>query len=1415
MKKTLLLLAACWPVFLLSAQETFVKPDYSFLPFEYLPDPSPEMPEWANLLYAEELNLFELEAAVDAYLQAPGAQQAAHRPWMKYYQLLDRNAWPYLDGSGQIQRFNQQENLAQWSQQQMQARQPQAGNWNHVGPKLTYWRAEHRTNQVAPWQTNVYSFAIAASNPNVLYAGSETGGLFKTTDKGLNWTLIAQQFRFGSSIREVAVAPSNENVVILSSGNGLFLSEDGGLNWELKLSLSGLNCDHLSFHPTNPDIILAATGAGVYRTTNGGDNWSSALFGKRVYTVDFKTDDPTTIFALCRNSSNDEYEFHRSSNSGASYTQITNGWINGINEGSGARMCVTPANSNYIYVVALSTAGPRIVRSTDAGLSWSLVASGSTPQLGMDNGQGFYDLDIMASPNNANHIIVATTTAYKSTDGGVNYNIIGGYGGSFDIHPDMQRMRAFGNDAWIATDGGMNYSSDFFTNTSNFEARINGLIGTEFWGYHQGWNQDVMVGGRYHNGNTFFGEMFPPGQALRMGGAESATGWVMHHRPMHSAYSDLGDGIVLSSVFDQPAVGRFPFTVHPTEGSRGYNASVVLTDPRYFEHYYVGNGSFLYRSTDGGGAFSVLHDFGATVRKMAISWDDPGVLFVFTDGGFWTTDDGGGSWSSVSLPAGFSPGSRSALCLDPSDSERLWILNPTGSNLNKVYRSDNGGSSWVNITTSSLNNRNFINIAHGGNNDDDIYLSSWGGVGNYGPTKVFYRGNSDSDWTDYSDGLPDAFNPLKTIPFYRDGKLKIAGNRGVYETPLVDPSFSPIIRPTANRQLIRCSRDTVQFDDYSILNHANASWSWSFPGATYVSATNVRNPKVLYSADGTYTATLTVTQGSFTDSKTVEVTLESACEPEEIPDLAMDLAGSSTDYATIPATGETITELTVTAWIKPSGDQAAWAGIVFMRNPTWGLNFRNNNELGYHWDGAGSYSFGTGHFVSPDEWHHVALVVTPSSATLYLDGEPATRNASHSARTFTNSIRLGRDPNFGSRFFKGLMDEVTIWNRALSTDEIRLGRHLTKDPAADPSIIHYYQFNELDGEVLDRASIAHASLAGSAGRSTSTAPFGGGVAQLEAVNSGGIFDFINPELSLRFPETGPYPNGDLVVTRIRGTNPDQQPGDNQVQNLGYWIVNNYGSNSNFNGLENLRFSGLSGINTGDPTVFHLYKRPSNAYADSWGDVQDFADAATFNSLTFSTDNGVTAFSQFTIEQGAALPVELLSFRAMVATNGKDVDFRWSTAREINNAYFVLERSRDGQQFNDIGRVNTLNGNSNSIQQYTYRDVDPGRGQWYYRLRQVDVDESFAYSSIEQVSLRLLAEDITVFPNLLSANETLQLRTDLSNSYRFLIYDGRGRRVFDQQLSGDQSLSLDFLQAGAYIYQLRYGNQLRNGSLIIQ
>jgi hypothetical protein len=142
--------------------------------------------------------------------------------------------------------------------------------------------------------------------------------------------------------------------------------------------------------------------------------------------------------------------------------------------------------------------------------------------------------------------------------------------------------------------------------------------------------------------------------------------------------------------------------------------------------------------------------------------------------------------------------------------------------------------------------------------------------------------------------------------------------------------------------------------------------------------------------------------------------------------------------------------VTITAWIKRDGVQAqTYTGIVFSRDgsTTAGLNFGMgpggwgdiNHELSYTWnDRPATWDWHSGLIVPDGEWVFVALVVEPTKATMYLNDASATNVLNHDIEEFDGVTRIGHDAYHSkTRFFNGTIDDVRIYNRALSAEEIR------------------------------------------------------------------------------------------------------------------------------------------------------------------------------------------------------------------------------------------------------------------------------------------------------------------------------------------------------------------------------------------
>ncbi len=1413
------------------------------------PLPQRNMPRFAKLMYqrdASKINFFAVEKAFKAWhkeeLKDRKKDAFEENIYEEYYKRWARAALPYVQQNGSIQ-WPTAEKQAVLDDERRQiyadaARQRQnatsrspLSNWTPIGPTKTIFRADDRSDQRnAPWQINAYAIDIAPSNNSILYASSETGAMNKTTDKGLTWLPVGQGF-FTRSQTAIAIHPTDANTVYTGDNNGVNLSTDGGSTWANALTVSGFSCNDIAIKPDAPSVILAA---GTSLRRYNGSAWSNVL-SRTIYDLEFKTDDASVVFALTKNATTDLCEFWKSTDGGANFTVRSMGWISGMTDGGG-RLAVSAANSSIIYAILLTGSGTRFAKSTDAGESWTItdlsnpLTFTTISSWDKEGGQGYYDLSIMASQTDANKVIFGVTSAYRSTDGGGSWTAIGGYSGAYDIHPDIQEMKTVGNDTWIATDGGTTYSSDFFASDAQY--RIIGLTGVHFWGFDNGWNEDVLVGGRYHNGNAARHENYAEGTYLRMGGGEAATGYVNPANNKMTYHSDIGGYVIGTTASAAPQY--FSVAKFPNESYFSMDYSEMEFDPRYSNTFLLGNGNQVWKTTDNGLNFSSLYtssDAAGYVMRVEIARSNPNVIYFCEkrsgDGLIYKSTNGGTSWNPCNAPTGLSGSQRRQLTIavSGSDANTLWAAYRSGPNGSKIYKSTDGGASWTNLTTTTLNGVTLSDMTHQIGTDGGIYL-----IGDYG--KVFYRNNTMSDWTAYSTGLPVALNSeISRVKLnYKKNKVRIASSMGIWENALFETSTTSFAQPMVEKATGLCSRDTFNFDSYSVEN-GPTTYAWTFsPTPQYVSDPTARNPKVVFNATGNFSATLTITDLNGTAFKTetnIASTPAGGCSPETVVGSAANCASASNQYVKIPNLAMNTNTMTFSAWVKITGTQADYASIFMHDGESAGLHFQpDNNRLGYHWPN-GAWWWDSNLTVPTGEWTHVALVVEPTRVTVYVNGVGASQTGlTLPAVNFSgNNSRLMNFKGWSDRYVNGAIDEACIYNRALTQAEIREKMHLTKTPSADATLLAYYQFNptisETGTNVIDRANLNHAVLSNGASKTTSVAPIGGGASHRMTVNSSGEKTFTGTDVKLTFPSSGALPNGELVVSQINNA-PDQAPSAALSTMSRYYVVRNWGTNATFAPLSNLTFENLDIFANGTASSYKLYKRNSNAEGATWGTPAATATASspTTNGgfLTFGTGNNVTSFSQLVLSRESLLPVELLDFQCVGTKN--TVNLTWNVAAQLNTEGYQIERSTDGgQTFERIGFVKAKMTTGKTMA-YAFTDEKPVVGTNYYRLRMLDTDGKFDFSPIRTAILRGPDLDkFAIYPNPASRSVTVDFVTNRKGRVEIELVDVTGKIILKTQTASDIGTNLfpvnvSKIAEGTYFLKMTDGQTVSVQRLVI-
>ena len=219
----------------------------------------------------------------------------------------------------------------------------------------------------------------------------------------------------------------------------------------------------------------------------------------------------------------------------------------------------------------------------------------------------------------------------------------------------------------------------------------------------------------------------------------------------------------------------------------------------------------------------------------------------------------------------------------------------------------------------------------------------------------------------------------------------------------------------------------------------------------------------------------------------------------------------------------------------------------------------------------------------------------------------------------------------------------------------------------------------------------------------------------------------------------------------------------------------------------------------DGTNWTVYNTSNSALPSNWiGCI-----AIDEQENKWISSGGLTVFN----EGGIVVPVELNSFTA--ATNGKEVTLNWSTATELNNQGFEVQRKFGSNSFVTIGSVKG-NGTTTSPNQYSYVDklVDPGK--YFYRLKQIDYGGTFEYSNEIEVDVRTL-DNFTLeqnYPNPFNPTTTIGYVLQGKSNAKLTLLNTIGEEIAilvnEEQDKGYHKVEFDGsgLTSGVYFYKLQ-------------
>ncbi len=874
----------------------------------YTPEPLPkDAPKWFEDIYKQpsEVNYFRMDSLFRDWLAQDidaRVKTLERKPSVNFYRRWAKAFRPYVQADGTIalptiEKYLQKLDKSNQANEAFRAKTPKQKTWRNIGPNATY----DKGGKIKDSQVCVYRIAVAPSNHNVVYCGTETGVVFKTTNKGQTWQACQGTHNFGGSIYAIQVAPNDENTIYVGGGINLWISKDGGETWQRNQEIIG-RINSIRIAPNNPQHITLCTGirndgaSGFYRSTDGGQSFEKTFDGV-CHDHELQAGNPQRQYLIAKPRGAEHFNIYLSEDEGRSF-QKQNCPVSNIVAG---RLAVSSAPSGKDYVYALVNASsdpydsgifggigqPYLLKSTDAGVTWQdqTVRLGGrnpkntfSPYIDDDNGgQGYFDMSIAVSSQNPEHIIFGLCNAYRSTQGGKGgywETAIGGYQRRDWSHPDIQDVVVAGKDTWLSTDGGIKLSEDFFSTKGTDKNQ--GIYASDYHGFAQGWNEDVMAGGRWHNGDVVHASRYGEGNTLHIGGIEWATGHVMLSNPNKVYFSDAGTHIIpkqlsgqIKSYYQEFFNSRKPYeTLH--------TSNEIAFDPRYAKRLIMcptDDPMHLYLSEDEGQSFRLIFDAeDEFISNYQFSRSNPKHIYlagIFTT--YHTTDDGQSrdmfnqafdmSLSSVN--------DRSVqIAVDPNDENTIWTA--YSGEKGKVAYTKDCGATWHYPQSDLLKDRNIHWIILTGDEVNGVYL------GTVDEASVFYKDDTLSDWIDYSAGLPRGARLTRLTPFYKKAKLRAATNQGIWEIPLYNEKFRPTAQPMilnlGNGDLSAEPNKEVLFDSYSIVNQDDVlKWEWEIsPKPKSISNKYIRNPKVVFGYKGSYDVKLTITTSKGSHSRTIK-----------------------------------------------------------------------------------------------------------------------------------------------------------------------------------------------------------------------------------------------------------------------------------------------------------------------------------------------------------------------------------------------------------------------------------------------------------------------------------------------------------------------------------------------------------------